>query len=195
MRSAQANADVPPRQGSGAAAAKEETQHRRLLTGVAYHAGIGEPDCCLTSLAVLSASRALRRALDRDLGTEELSECSFVALVTLYAVEPIACTVDALAHEADVNLDVMRQVLDFLEKRGWVSREYKGSEDRSSRVQLTPPGIAITILAVHRFLEISATLAPDLGADERSAAIRACTQLVRAAAGALNPSSKSELHP
>ena len=193
-RPATANPALSPRSDSTASRADQNTQHRRLLTAVAYHSGIGEPDCCLAALAMLSASRALRRALDRDLGNQEKSEFGFLALVTLYAVEPIACTPEALAHDAEVRLGAMLDVLDFLEQRGWVAREYPGPQGRSSRVHLTEAGIQTTVLAVHRFLEISATLAGDLGADQRRAATKACAQIVRAAALAQNERSKSELH-
>jgi DNA-binding MarR family transcriptional regulator len=169
-------------------------QHRRLLVGTAYHSGIGNSDCCLTALAVLSASRALRRTLNFDLGPSELSETGFVALVTLYALEPVACAPEALAHDAEVKLDAMSEVLDFLEGRGWVSREYRGPHGTAARVHLTDAGIETTVLAVHRFLDISATLAADLDADEHRAAIRACAQIVGAAAGVRREGATSEFH-
>ncbi len=179
--------------GPGASVVNQDIQHRRLLVGTAYHSGIGDPDSCLTALAILSASRALRGALGRDLGNHESCECRFITLVTLYALEPVACTPDALAHDAEVDLDVMRKVLGFLEERGWVSLEYHRTQGVAPRVHLTESGMEITVLAVHRFLEISATLSGDLEIDERSAAIKACARIVRAAAGAEVGRAKSDL--
>jgi DNA-binding MarR family transcriptional regulator len=189
-----ANAKLPPRTGPGASGLDQGAQHRRLLVGTAYHSGLGSRDCCLTALAVLSASRALRRTLAFDLGPSELSETGFVTLVTLYALEPVACAPEALAHDAEVNLEAMSGVLDFLERRGWVSRELRGPQGSSPRIHLTDAGIETTVLAVHRFLDISATLAADLGPDEHRAATRACAQIVGAAAGTQRERSNSEFH-
>ncbi len=162
---------------------------------MAYHLDMGEPDCCLTALAVLSASRALRRALGQDLGTEEMSEGSFIALVTLYAVEPNACTPEALGHEAEIDLETMRNVVEFLENQGWVRQKFNETQGLPKRVHITEAGVKVTILAVHRFLEISATLTGNLGADQRAAAIKVCAQIVRAVAAVQNEHSKQEFHP
>jgi len=194
-QSTPAKTPIRPRTVAENSTADEDTQHRRLLIGVAHHLDIGEPDCCLTALAVLSASRALRRALDWDLGTSERSECSFIALVTLYAVEPIACTPDALARDAEIDLETMRNALEFLEIQGWVSRECQEPQGRPKRVRITEAGIKITILAVQRFLEISAALTGGLGVEQRTAAIKACALIVRAVAAAQNERSKKELNP
>jgi DNA-binding MarR family transcriptional regulator len=194
LRSVPATVNVPAPKDPDTSRADHDMQHRRLLIGVAHHLDLGEPDCCLTALAVLSASRALRRALDWDLGSQGMSENSFIALVTLYAVEPTACTPDALAHDAEIELERMGQVLEFLENRGWVCQENEQAPGRPRRVHITEAGVDITILAVHRFLEISATLTGDLDADRRTATIKACAHIVRAVAAAPNEHSSAELH-
>jgi DNA-binding MarR family transcriptional regulator len=115
--------------------------------------------------------------------------------VTLYAVEPIACSPDALAHDVEIDLEEMRDVLKFMEKQGWVCREHPATQASSARVHLTEAGVDVTILAVHRFLEITATLTEDLAADQRAAAVKACAQIVRSVAIAQNERSKEEFHP
>jgi DNA-binding MarR family transcriptional regulator len=173
-------AAVPPSAGT-AEPVGVNTQPRRLLLGVAQQAGIGDPDSCSTMLAILSASRAIRRALARDLGTEELSEARFAALVTLYALEPMSSTPADLAFHAEVSRSAMTDVIDALEKHGWAIREPHGHDRRLTPVRLTADGGRVAVRAVHRFLHAASKIAGDLDLADRRATVATCEEVERRA--------------
>lgn len=116
-RSADANASNGPVNSARHAGI---TKHPlRLLLGVARQSGIGDPDSCMIILSILSASRAVRRALSRELehelGFQDNSGSCFATLVTLYALSPLPATAADLAYHAEVSRGSMTSVIEALE--------------------------------------------------------------------------------
>jgi DNA-binding MarR family transcriptional regulator len=155
--------------------------HERLLFGAARQSGVGDPDSCQTIMAILTASRAIRRRLDRELGTEELTESRFATLITLYAMAPLAATPGDLAYHAEVSRAAMTDVVDALDKHGWIVRERRGDR-RLKPVRISAQGRSVAVRAVHRFLELASVIAGDLCLADRRAAVAICTQVEHHAA-------------
>jgi DNA-binding MarR family transcriptional regulator len=148
----------------------------RFLIGAARQSGTGDPDSCRTVMAILAASRAIRRALDRELGTEELTESRFTSLVTLYAVAPLSATPADLAYHAQVSRASMTDVVAALEKHGWVERE-TGRDRRVRPLRITPLGSSVAVRAVHRFLHLASCVAGDLSLADRRITVATSEQI------------------
>ena len=157
----------------------------RLLLGAARQSGIGDPDSCMIILSILSASRAVRHALgrelDHELGFQDNSGSRFATLVTLYALEPLPATAPDLAYHAEVSRASMTDVIETLEKRGLITRE-AGGRDRIKFVYLTEPGRQAAVFAVHRFLQLASNLAGDIGSPNGNATVETCEQVESRAA-------------
>ncbi len=177
-RSADANASNGPVNSARHAGI---TKHPlRLLLGVARQSGIGDPDSCMIILSILSASRAVRRALSRELehelGFQDNSGSCFATLVTLYALSPLPATAADLAYHAEVSRGSMTSVIEALERRGLVARD-AGSRDRITPICLTELGHRAARLAVHRFLDVASNLAGDIGSPNRKTTVSTCEQV------------------
>jgi DNA-binding MarR family transcriptional regulator len=159
--------------------AASHRQPKSLLLGVARQSGIGDPDSCRTILALLSVGRAIRRSLESELGPDELSEARFATLVTLYALEPLPATPTDLAYHADVTRSAMTDILDVLERRGWIKRGDPARDRRLTPIHLTELGCRITVIAVHRFLQAGSRLAGNLSLSRRKAIVDGCEQIER----------------
>ena len=162
-----------------------DAPHARLLFGAARQSGFGDPDSCRTIMAILTASRAIRRRLDREFGTEELTESRFATLITLYAMAPLAATPGDLAYHAEVSRAAMTDVVDALDKHGWIVRERRGDR-RLKPIRISAQGRSVAVRAVHRFLELASVIASDLCLADRRAAVAICTQ-IEARATRLDP--------
>jgi DNA-binding MarR family transcriptional regulator len=167
--------------GSGCPA----THPRRLLLAVAQQSGIGKPDSCRIILSMLYASRAVRRALCRELGEEfgfqDNSGAGFVTLITLYALSPVPATAADLACHAEVSRASMTDIIEALEQRGLVTR-YLDGRGRVTLIDLTDRGQEAAVLAVHRFLQVMSDLAGDIGSANGSATIETCERIEESAA-------------
>lgn len=162
------------------------TMHpRRLLLGVAQQSGIGDPESCRIILSIFDASRAVRRALCRDLDNEfgfhDDSGVGFLTLVTLYALSPLPATATDLAYHAEVNRALMADIIDALEQRGLVTR-YADGRGRITRIELTDRGQQAAVLAVHRFLKIASMLAGNIGSPDGKSTVEVCAQVESRAA-------------
>jgi len=153
-----------------------EIQPRRFLLGVARQSGIGDPDSCRMILSLLSASRAIQRALGRELGFQNNSGCRFATLVTLYALSPLPATAADLACYAEVSWSAIMGVIEALEQRGLVTRTVR-SRDRVAPIYLSGLGQQVAMLAVRQFLQVARDLAGDLGAPLRKSTIEACRKI------------------
>jgi len=177
-RNAEANAAKGPIHSASPAGI---TKHPlRLLSGVARQSGIGNPDSCMIILSILSASRAVRRALSRELecelGFQDNSGSCFATLVTLYALSPLPATAADLAYHAEVSRASMADIIEALERRGLVARE-AGRRDRITPICLTELGHRAARLAVHRFLQVASNLAGDIGSPNRKTTVSTCEQV------------------
>jgi len=160
---------------------------RRLLLSVAEQSGIGDQNSCRIILSILSASRAVRRSLCREMGSklgfQDTSGTRFAALVTLYALSPLSATASDLAYHADASRASMTDVIASLEQRGLVARE-SGTGDRITHFYLTELGLEEAVLAVQQFLTVAQSLAGGIGAAEQRATLSTCEQLETRASGA-----------
>jgi MarR family transcriptional repressor of emrRAB len=165
----------------------------RFLVQIAHQASIGDPDCCATIASVLVTSRSMRRVIERAMARRGFSESRMATLLTLYAMAPVSSNATDLAYHADVTRSSMTQILDVLEKRGWIARESGGEDRRSTPVCITEKGKEATTEAVHQFLSLAASLAGHLTFPERQLAVRVCDRLhrhaVRLAKSSVEPPS------
>jgi DNA-binding MarR family transcriptional regulator len=146
-----------------------------LLAAIAGHTRIVDPETCLTALARLSASRALRRTLGPQIGTEAFRKAGFVAMLTLYALEPVPSDPEDLARDAEVDPARMTVLLGRLERQGLVACGPGQGSGRRPRVHLTEPGAQVIVAAVHRFLHLASSLAETMGSRERPGPLGART--------------------
>jgi DNA-binding MarR family transcriptional regulator len=153
-----------------------------LLLAAARQSGIGDPDSCGTILSLLSASRAVRRALGRELGFQDDSGSRFAALITLYALNPEPVTAADLANHAEVSRSTIMKDIETLERRGLVGWG-GGGRDRIAPIHLTEFGHRVAMRAVHRFLQVASDLARDFDSEIRNATVETCRQIERRAAG------------
>ncbi len=183
LRNAAANASQSPINTARSAAI---TRHPlRLLLGAARQSGIGDPDSCMIILSILSASRAVRRALGRELdhglGFQDNSGSRCVTLLTLYALDPLPATAADLTYHAEVSRASMTDIIKTLEQHRLIAREAAG-RDRIKFVYLTELGRQAAAIAVHRFLQLASNLAGDIGAANGNATIEICEQVESRAA-------------
>ena len=151
-----------------------------LLLGIARQSGTGDSDSCRIILSILSASRAVRRALGRELdqglGFQDHSGSRCVTLLTLYALDPLPATAADLAYHAEVSRASMTDIIKTLEQHRMITREAAG-RDRSRPIYLTEPGRQAAVFAVHRFLQLASNLAGDVGSPTGNATIETCEQV------------------
>jgi DNA-binding MarR family transcriptional regulator len=153
-----------------------QTQPQRLLLGVAEQAGIGDPASCRIILSILLASRAIQRSFKNELFSENASETRFGTLVAIYALEPLPATADFLALQAGTSSHAIKQVIDDLEARGLVTWGPQGW-DTQTPIQLTELGGQVTVMAVHRFLQVASDLAGAVSDSDREAVVRTCARI------------------
>jgi DNA-binding MarR family transcriptional regulator len=158
---------------------------RRLLMAVAQQSGIGKPGSCRIILSMLYASRAIRRAMCRELGEEfgfqDNSGTGFVTLIALYALSPVPATAADLACHAEVSRASMADIIEGLEQRGLVTR-YLDGRGHITLIDLTDRGQKAAVLAVRRFLKVVSDLAGDIGSANGNATIETCEQIEESAA-------------
>jgi DNA-binding MarR family transcriptional regulator len=152
---------------------------RRLLLGIARQSGIGDPDSCKIILSILSASRAVRHALNREmdheLGFRDNAGYRLATLITLYALSPLPASVADLAYHAEVSRSSMTGLIEALERHGLVERRTAGR--RITQYGLTQPGQEASVRAVHRFLQLASKLAGGIGSPNGNATVKTCEQI------------------
>lgn len=157
----------------------------RLLLGIARQSGIGDSDSCRIILSILSASRAVRRALGRELdhglGFQDNSGSRCVTLLTLYALDPLPATAADLTYHAEVSRASMTDIIKTLEQHRLITREAAG-RDRIKPIHLTELGRQAAVFAVHRFLHLASNLAGDIGSPTGDATVKTCEQVESRAA-------------
>ena len=182
-RSAEANASKGPVKSARPA---DITKHPlRLLLGIARQSGIGDSDSCRIILSILSASRAVRRALGRELhhglGFQDHSGSRCVTLLALYALDPLPATAADLTYHAEVSRASMTDILKTLEHHRLITR-VAASRDRDRPIHLTERGRQAAVFAVHRFLQLASNLLGDIGAPNGNATVETCEQVESRAA-------------
>lgn len=152
---------------------------------MARQSGIGDCDSCRIVLSILSASRAVRgalgRELDHGLGFQDISGSRCVTLLTLYALDPLPATAADLAYHAEVSRASMTDILRTLEQRRMITRNAAG-RDRLKPIFLTEPGRQAAVIAVHRFLQLASNLAGDISSPRGHATVETCAQVESRAA-------------
>lgn len=152
----------------------------RLLLGIARQSGIGDSDSCRIILSILSASRAVRRALGRELdhglGFQDHSGSRCVTLLALYALDPLPATAADLTYHAEVSRAAMTDIIKTLEQHRLITREAAG-RDRLKPIHLTELGRQAAVFAVHRFLQLASNLAGDIGAPNGNVTVETCEQV------------------
>jgi DNA-binding MarR family transcriptional regulator len=135
----------------------------KQLLRIARQSGIAEPLACASSLTLLKTSRAVHHCLLRILKPLGLSEGRFVALVTLYTLDPAPSSSADLAYHTEITRPAMTGLLDTMEERGWIRRKHRLTKDRRfSCVTLTDKGRAVAVFAIDRFLKSAAEISEGL---------------------------------
>ena len=89
---------------------------------------------------VLKGNKKFRKLLQRE---AEKFGLSYTEVQTLYYLKEGEKNVTSLANYADVNKSTMVEVLDKLEKKGYITRERDSTDRRVVIVKITDEGIKI----------------------------------------------------
>lgn len=158
----------------------QETFPIQHLLRIARQSGVAEPMACASSLTLLITSRAVNHCLHRVLKPLGLSEGRFVALVTLYALDPMPTSSADLAYHTEITRPAMTGLLDTMEERGWIHRKHRVNADRRfSCVSLTDSGREVTTFAIQRFLKSAAEISEDLKPTQHKLFDKICAQFRR----------------
>ena len=160
--------------------AREDNERFPLqqLLQIARQSGLAEPLACASSLTLLKTGRAVHQCLLRILKPLGLSEGRFVALVTLYTLDPTPSSSADLAYHTEITRPAMTNLLDTLEERGWIRRKHRLNADRRfTRVSLTNEGREITAFAIYRFLKSTAEISEDLKPEQHTLFNKLCASI------------------
>ena len=147
------------------------------LIGIARQSGIAEPSNCTLTFQLLVASRAVRHSVQRIVKPLGLSEARFLALVTLYVLDPEpSCPAD-LAYHAEITRSAMTDTLDQMADMGWIQRKRLISDRRGLHVYLTAEGRKIASIAIRRFLQVTGDLPRSLKPNQHKVFALVCRQL------------------
>jgi DNA-binding MarR family transcriptional regulator len=128
-------------------------------------------------LRFTASARALHNGLMRIFGPAGFTDHKFTVLVVLSATDPRPSTASQLAAHASITRASMTNVLDDLERRGWIARQRNSADRRTIRVKLTASGRRAIAKATALFLGIAAEMVRPLAPSDLSGFVRTCTQL------------------
>jgi DNA-binding MarR family transcriptional regulator len=149
----------------------------RTLMRVAQQGDLANPQGCATTLALLSASHAVRVNLHHVLKPLNLSEARFHTLVVLYSLDPSPSTSADLAYHAETTRTAMTDTLDQMEAKKWVRRKRVPIDRRVIHIHLTARGRAVAVSAIHCFLKAAGDLAGRLSGAQSRVFLSVCGRL------------------
>jgi DNA-binding MarR family transcriptional regulator len=157
------------------------SQAQRTLAQISRQSGIGDPKTCFCVLTLLTAGRRVREALGTLMGVDAVSEGSLATLVMLYALDPVPSTAADLAYHAQVTRSSMTQILDSLERRGYLTRGTNSEDRRRHFIHLTDRGREAAATVSQQFLRAADDLASGFSVNEYTTLIDTCQQLIERA--------------
>lgn len=137
----------------------ESPSVRTLLTLAERHPEIDTAACTLVFAHLHSADR-FRRDLRHALALRQLSDLQFATLVLLYAVEPEAMPMAALARKSGVSRSAITDAFDGLIRSGLVSRDRDSGDRRIVGGRITATGRQTTEQAMDDYLRAVMRAAP-----------------------------------
>ena len=154
----------------------------QLLLQVAHQGGIADVGACSSVLSLLVAFRSVNQAILRLMADEEVSHGKLGTLVVLYALDPVLSSPAQLAAQVGVTRSAMTDVLDALERKGWVHRTRTGDDRRVRGVGLTDEGREHTGGVTRRFLQTIEKIGSALSLSDQSILVAECRALSHRAA-------------
>jgi DNA-binding MarR family transcriptional regulator len=95
---------------------------------------------CEMVLSVMLAGHTIRSEVQRQLVAQGLSEKKIETLLLLKAADPAPLTPASLALHTEVSRSAMTDILDSMERRGWVARQRANDDRRQVFVRLCEAG-------------------------------------------------------
>lgn len=127
-----------------------------------------------------ASARALHDGFMRVFGPRGWTDHKFIVLVVLSSIDPQPSTASELATHAAITKASMTDVLDRLERRGWIGRERDARDRRVILVKLTPKGRRAVAEAAALYLELAADIVASLPPDDLPPFERICERLATA---------------
>lgn len=153
---------------------------RTLLPGCLHKARAttpADPTAGELLLQFTASARAVHEGFMRIFGPGGFSDHKFTVLVVLLALAPKPSTPSDLAAHAGITRASMTQVLDALDRRGWIARRRDPANRRTMRVTLTARGRRAVTEAATLYLKIADDLVRPLTAEDLAAFSRVCAFL------------------
>ncbi len=169
---------------------------RTLLPGCLHKARATTPADPVAGELLLqftASARAVHDGFMRIFGPGGFSDHKFTVLVVLLALDPQASTPSDLAAHAAITRASMTEVLDALDRRGWIARRRDPANRRTLRVTLTTRGRRAITEAATLYLKIAHDVVRPLPAADLAAFARVCAFLQ--AAGKSLPGDHSLFQP
>lgn len=136
-----------------------------------------------------ASARALHQGFMKSFGPHGWTDHKFMVMVVLSALDPAPSTPSQLAPYAAITRASMTDVLEGLERRGWIVRRRDRRTDRRSiLVNLTPAGRDAIAEAASLYLTMASQIVRVLPSDDLAAFNRICERL-RLAGESLAPRS------
>ena len=173
---------APPAKEEVGCDAPQVPSPEQLLIQIARQGAIADVGACSSVLALLVAFRSVHHAITRLMADEEVSHGKLGTLVVLHALDPVPSTPAQLASQVGVTRSAMTDVLDGLEKKGWVHRSRLGDDRRLRGVALTHEGREHTGELTRRFLQTIEKIGSALSLSEQSVLVAECRALTHRAA-------------
>lgn len=153
---------------------------RTLLPGCLHKARASSPADPAAGELLLqftASARAVHDGFMRIFGPGGFSDHKFTVLVVLLALHPAASTPSELAAHAAITRASMTEVLDALDRRGWIARRRDPANRRTQRVTLTALGRRAVTQAAALYLQIADDLVRPLAPADLAAFGRVCAFL------------------
>ncbi|MBA4182120.1 MAG: hypothetical protein C0506_16160 [Anaerolinea sp.] len=125
-----------------------------------------------------ASARALHNGFMRSFGPRGWTDHKFMVMVVLSALDPAPATPSQLAPYAAITRASMTNVLEDLQRRGWIVRSRNSRDDRRTiLVNLTAKGRDAIAEAVSLYLTMTRQIVRPLPPDDLAAFERICERL------------------
>lgn len=133
---------------------------------------------CETVLALMLAGHSVRNEVQRLLIAQGLSEKKIETLLLLKGADPAPLTPASLAQHTEVSRSAMTDILDSMERRGWLARERASDDRRQVFVRLTPAGSEALSKGTSIFLQATQFIVGGIDEDRRVEFVSGCERIL-----------------
>lgn len=133
---------------------------------------------CETVLSLMLAGHTIRNEVQRQLVSQGLSEKKIETLLLLKAADPAPLTPASLASHAEVSRSAMTDILDSMERKGWVMRERASDDRRQVFVKLSPAGAEALSQGTNVFVKATQFIVSGLDEEKRADFVTNCERML-----------------